>query len=51
MIKILIDAMGGDNAPAAPVQGAVDALNKNKNIYLILAGRQEDIGAELKKYK
>ena len=51
MIKILVDAMGGDNAPAAPVQGAVDALNKNKNIYLILAGRQEDIGAELKKYK
>lgn len=51
MIKILVDAMGGDNAPAAPVQGAVDALNKNKNIYLILAGRQEDIVAELKKYK
>lgn len=51
MVKIILDAMGGDNAPAAPVQGAVEALNKNKNLYLILAGRQEEISAELKKYK
>lgn len=51
MIKILVDAMGGDNAPAAPVQGAVDALNKNKNIYLILAGKKEVIEGELAKYK
>lgn len=51
MIKILLDAMGGDNAPAATVQGACEALNADKDIYLILTGRQADIEAELAKYK
>ena len=51
MIKILVDAMGGDNAPAAPVQGAADAINKNKNIRIILAGKKEVIEEELSKHK
>lgn len=51
MIKILVDAMGGDNAPAATVQGCVLALEKDKELYLVLTGRQNDIEAELKKYK
>lgn len=42
--------MGGDNAPAAPVKGAVLALERDKDLYLILTGRQNDIEAELKKY-
>ena len=50
MVKILLDAMGGDNAPAAPVKGAVLALERDKELYLILTGRQNDIEAELKKY-
>ncbi len=50
MIKILVDAMGGDNAPAATVQGAVEALEKDKELYLILTGRQKDVEAELAKY-
>ena len=50
MVKILLDAMGGDNAPAAPVKGAVLALERDKDLYLILTGRQNDIEAELKKY-
>ena len=33
MTKILVDAMGGDNAPAAPVQGSVIAL-ENDRIYI-----------------
>ena len=51
MVKILVDAMGGDNAPAATVQGSVLALEKDKDLYLVLTGRQADIEAELKKYK
>ena len=51
MIKIILDAMGGDNAPQATVQGAVMALEKNKELQLILTGRQNEIEAELKKYK
>lgn len=50
MIKILVDAMGGDNAPAATVQGAVEALEKDKELYLILTGRQKEVEAELAKY-
>lgn len=51
MIKILVDAMGGDNAPQATVQGCVEALENDKELYLILTGRQNDIEAELSKYK
>ena len=51
MVKIIVDAMGGDNAPAAPVEGAVKALEADKELYLILAGRAEVIGAELAKYE
>lgn len=51
MIKILVDAMGGDNAPYATVAGAVQALNADKELYLILTGRQEEVEKELSKYK
>ncbi len=49
MVKIIVDAMGGDNAPVAIVQGAVNALERDADISLILAGRREDIEAELSK--
>ncbi len=51
MIKIILDAMGGDNAPQATIEGAVQALKKDKELYLILAGRKNEIEQELKKYK
>lgn len=51
MIKILLDAMGGDNAPAALVQGAVEAMAKDGEIHIILTGRQREIEAELSKYE
>ena len=42
--------MGGDNAPEAPVKGAVEALNEVPGINIILAGRTEEIKKELDKY-
>ena len=51
MIKIILDAMGGDNAPQATVQGAVIALERDRDLHLILTGRQNEIERELKKYK
>ena len=30
MIKVALDAMGGDNAPAAMIDGAIDAISKEK---------------------
>lgn len=49
MIKILVDAMGGDNAPEACVLGAVEALRKDSGLSLILTGRQAEIQSILDK--
>ena len=43
MIRIAIDAMGGDNAPLCNVKGAVLALNESKEIEVILVGREKEI--------
>ena len=41
-MKIIVDAMGGDNAPQAPVMGAVQA-NKEYGVDITLVGRGEEI--------
>ena len=41
-MKIIVVAMGGDNAPKAPVLGAIQA-NKAYGVDIILVGRGEDI--------
>jgi len=46
MITIAIDAMGGDNAPAEIVKGAVNSLGSH-DIKLLLLGKNEPIEAEL----
>lgn len=43
LTKIAIDAMGGDDAPKAIVDGAVWALKENQGIFLYLVGDQEQI--------
>ncbi|MBR1622444.1 MAG: phosphate acyltransferase PlsX [Pseudobutyrivibrio sp.] len=47
---VALDAMGGDNAPSEMVKGAVDAVNANKNIKVILVGKEEVINSELSSY-
>ena len=47
MIKIAIDAMGGDFAPKQQVLGAVQALNKIPDLYVILVGDETQIKEEL----
>ncbi len=41
-MKIIIDAMGGDNAPQAPVMGAIEAA-KVYGVQITLVGRGEEI--------
>ena len=48
LTKIAIDAMGGDNAPEAMVDGAVWALKDNKGIHVYLVGDETRIKALLK---
>lgn len=46
-VKVALDAMGGDNAPAEIVKGAVWALEKQKNLQLFLVGDKNAIEDEL----
>ena len=41
-MKIIVDAMGGDNAPQAIVEGALDA-QKTHGVDIVLVGRAEEI--------
>ena len=47
MIKILIDCFGGDHSPQAPVEGALAALAKNPDLYVLLCGDEEILRREL----
>lgn len=49
-MRIILDGMGGDNAPASVVEGAVLAA-KEINHQIVIVGPEELINAELKKYK
>ncbi len=48
-MRISVDAMGGDNAPADVVKGAVLAA-RNAKLGITLVGQQDKIKAELAKY-
>ena len=43
MIRIALDAFGGDHAPAAAVEGAMEALHEFDDISLILCGKEETL--------
>jgi len=49
-IKIAVDAFGGDNAPAAVVEGSAAALERFSDIEIILCGDKEKVEAELNKH-
>lgn len=49
-MKIVIDAMGGDNAPRSTVEGAVLAL-KNFPVEIVLTGDKEKIERALESYE
>ncbi|MCQ2540335.1 MAG: phosphate acyltransferase PlsX [Acetatifactor sp.] len=50
MVKVAVDAMGGDNAPGEIVKGAVEAINEDKRVKVFLVGQEPVITEELKKY-
>lgn len=50
IVKVAVDAMGGDNAPAEIVKGAVEAVNADKRVKVFLLGNQEAVNAELAKH-
>lgn len=50
MVRVVVDAMGGDNAPEEIVKGAVQAVNARDDIQVILTGYQDAVSRELAKY-
>ena len=48
-MKIALDVLGGDNAPMANINGALDYLNENDN-EIILVGNENIINSELNKH-
>lgn len=50
MIKIAVDAMGGDNAPQALIEGAYMALEEFDNIEIQLYGKQDAMAPFLKNH-
>jgi glycerol-3-phosphate acyltransferase PlsX len=50
-MKIALDAMGGDHAPAVTVEGAVKAVNDSHGLSVVLVGDKTEVAGELRKRK
>ena len=50
LVKVVMDAMGGDHAPEEPVKAAVEAVKEREDILVILTGLEDVIRKELDKY-
>ena len=50
MVKVAVDAMGGDNAPSEIIKGALEAANENSSVKICLVGAEDIIKKELEKY-
>lgn len=51
MTRVALDAMGGDHAPGEIIKGAVAAVQKRKDIQILLTGKEEVLKKELSAYK
>lgn len=49
--KVVLDAMGGDNAPAEVVKGVVDAVSSRDDIKVILVGQEAVVKEDLEKHQ
>lgn len=49
-VKVVVDVMGGDNAPTEPVKAAAAAVEERSDIEVILTGNKDVIEKELEKY-
>lgn len=50
LVKVAVDAMGGDNAPSEIVKGAVLAVQEDSRIKVFLVGPEEVLKKELEQY-
>ncbi len=50
LVRVAVDAMGGDDAPFVTVKGAVDAVSESDSLKVFLVGQKAAVEAELAKY-
>lgn len=51
MLKIIVDAMGGDHSPDVNVKGVVKAINNIKDLQVVLVGKADQLTELLNKEK
>ena len=51
LVKVAVDAMGGDNAPFELVKGTVEAVNSSEKLKCFLVGKEDVIKKELEAYE
>lgn len=51
LVRVAVDAMGGDHAPREIVKGAVEAVNSHGQVKVYLVGKEAAVRAELQKYQ
>lgn len=50
MYDVLVDAFGGDNAPAEVVKGTIEAIKEREGFRVVLVGKEEEIRKHLENY-
>ncbi|WP_029321819.1 phosphate acyltransferase PlsX [Butyrivibrio sp. AE3004] len=50
LVRVAVDAMGGDNAPYEIVKGAIEALQESDRLKIFLVGKEQIVKDELSKY-
>lgn len=51
MIKVVVDAFGGDRSPGVNVKGAIQAVNEIKDLQVIFTGDENILNEQLKNYE
>ncbi len=51
LVRVAVDAMGGDDAPFVTVKGAVDAVKECNELKVFLVGQKALVESELSKYE
>ena len=50
MVRVAVDAMGGDNAPDEIIKGVAEAVSLREDIKVFLVGKEELIQEKLRAY-
>ena len=50
LVRVAVDAMGGDNAPTEIIKGVVEAVHADERVKVFLVGQEDVVKKELAAY-